>query len=94
MDDQGWFGIWPGWIRSLFVWLVADGWCWFVLRETYCYLIAGGWFVLREKHCCLVADKPCVHGLGSDIRLRHGGVIAGRGVASGYRDKKERMAWI
>jgi hypothetical protein len=79
MDDQGWFGIWPGWIRSLFVWLVADGWC---------------WFVLREKHCCLVADKPCVHGLGSDIRLRHGGVIAGRGVASGYRDKKERMAWI
>jgi hypothetical protein len=52
------------------------------------------WFVVREKHCCLVADKPCVHGLGSDIRLRHGGVIAGRGVASGYRDKKERMAWI
>jgi hypothetical protein len=21
---------------SLFVWLVADGWCWFVLREKYC----------------------------------------------------------
>jgi hypothetical protein len=20
-------------VRSLFVWLVADGWCWFVLRE-------------------------------------------------------------
>jgi hypothetical protein len=34
---------------SLFVWLVADGWCWFVLREKYCWLIAGGWFVLREK---------------------------------------------
>jgi hypothetical protein len=33
--------------RSLFVWLVADGWCWFVLREKYCWLIAGGWFVLR-----------------------------------------------
>jgi hypothetical protein len=32
---------------SLFVWLVADGWCWFVLREKYCWLIAGGWFVLR-----------------------------------------------
>jgi hypothetical protein len=28
---------------------VADGWCWFVLREKYCWLIAGGWFVLREK---------------------------------------------
>jgi hypothetical protein len=25
---------------SLFVWLVADGWCWFVLREKYCWLVA------------------------------------------------------
>jgi hypothetical protein len=37
---------------------VADGWCGFVLREKYCWLIAGGWFVLREKYCWLVADKP------------------------------------
>jgi hypothetical protein len=37
---------------------VADGWCWFVLREQYCWLVAGGWFVLREKYCWLVADKP------------------------------------
>jgi hypothetical protein len=43
---------------SLFRWLVADGWCWFVLREEYCWLVAGGWFVLREKYCWLVADKP------------------------------------
>jgi hypothetical protein len=43
---------------SVFVWLVADGWCWFVLREQYCWLIADGWFVLREKYCWLVADKP------------------------------------
>jgi hypothetical protein len=43
---------------SLFGWLVADGWCWFVLREQYCWLVAGGWFVLREKYCWLVADKP------------------------------------
>jgi hypothetical protein len=43
---------------SLFGWLVADGWCWFVLREEYCWLVAGGWFVLREKYCWLVADKP------------------------------------
>jgi hypothetical protein len=43
---------------SLFGWLVADGWCWFVLREKYCWLVAGGWFVLREKYCWLVADKP------------------------------------
>jgi hypothetical protein len=26
---------------SLFGWLVADGWCWFVLREEYCWLVAG-----------------------------------------------------
>jgi hypothetical protein len=43
---------------SLFVWLVADGWCWFVQREKYCWLVADGWFVLREKYCWLVADKP------------------------------------
>jgi hypothetical protein len=45
-------------IISLFDWLVADGWCWFVLREEYCWLVSGGWFVLREKYCWLVADKP------------------------------------
>jgi hypothetical protein len=45
-------------LYSLFGWLVADGWCWFVLREKYCWLVAGGWFVLREKYCWLVADKP------------------------------------
>jgi hypothetical protein len=47
---------------SLFGWLVADGWCWFVLREEYCWLIAGGWFVVREKYCWLVADKPSEQG--------------------------------
>jgi hypothetical protein len=57
-------------IVSLFVWLVADGWCWFVLREKYCWLIPGGWFVLREKYCWLVADKPseqgvCLEGVGA-----------------------------
>jgi hypothetical protein len=31
-----------GWSISLFGWLVADGWCWFVLREEYCWLVAGG----------------------------------------------------
>jgi hypothetical protein len=42
----------------LFGWLVADGWCWFVLREEYCWLIVGGWFIVREKYYWLVADKP------------------------------------
>jgi hypothetical protein len=41
-------------LDSLFGWLVADGWCWFVLREEYCWLVAGGWFVVREKYCWLV----------------------------------------
>jgi hypothetical protein len=43
---------------SLFGWLVADGWCWFVLREEYCWLVADGWFIAREKYRWLVADKP------------------------------------
>jgi hypothetical protein len=34
-------------IFGLFVWLVADGWCWFILREKYRWLAAGGLFVLR-----------------------------------------------
>jgi hypothetical protein len=50
-------------MSSLFVRLVADGRCWFVLREKYCWLVADGWFVLREKYCWLVADKPSEHGL-------------------------------
>jgi hypothetical protein len=29
-------------IYSMFGWLVADGWCWFVLREKYCWLVADG----------------------------------------------------
>jgi hypothetical protein len=41
---------------------VADGWYWFVLREEYCWLVAGGWFVVREKYCWLVADKPSEQG--------------------------------
>jgi hypothetical protein len=49
--------------NSLFVWLMADGWCWFVLREKYCWLVVGDWFVLREKYCWLVADKPSEHGV-------------------------------
>jgi hypothetical protein len=48
---------------SLFGWLVADGWCWFVLREEYCWLVVGSWFVVREKYCWLVADKPSEHGV-------------------------------
>jgi hypothetical protein len=44
---------------------VADGWCWFVLREEYCWLVAGGWFVVREKYCWLVADKPSEQAVAS-----------------------------
>jgi hypothetical protein len=51
----------------MFGWLVADGWCWFVLREEYCWLVAGGWFVVREKYCWLVADKPSEQGVNSEF---------------------------
>jgi hypothetical protein len=50
-------------VKSLFGWLVPDGWCWFVLREKYCWLVTGGWFVVREKYCWLVADKPSEQGV-------------------------------
>jgi hypothetical protein len=36
-------------------WLMADAG---LLREKYCWLVAGGWFDLREKYCWLVDDKP------------------------------------
>jgi hypothetical protein len=36
----------------MFVWLVVDGWCWFVLRKNI-----TGWLLLREKNCSLVADN-------------------------------------
>jgi hypothetical protein len=39
---------------SLFVWLVADDRCWFVLKEKYWLLVAD---FLSEKYCWLVADK-------------------------------------
>jgi hypothetical protein len=45
-------------INSLFVWLVVDGWCWFVLREKYSWwlLVAGlfrdkstiGWWLISQ----------------------------------------------
>jgi hypothetical protein len=60
-------------MSSLFGWLVADGWCWFVLREEYCWLVAGGWFVVREKYCWLVADKPIEQGGGFGGGFMRGG---------------------
>jgi hypothetical protein len=53
-------------LYSLFGWLVADGWCWFVLREEYCWLVAGGWFDVREKYYWLVADKPSEQGVNQE----------------------------
>jgi hypothetical protein len=42
--------------RSLFGWLVADDWCWFVLREEYCWLVAAGcWWLVRSKRKVLLA---------------------------------------
>jgi hypothetical protein len=61
---------------------VADGWCWFVLREKYCWLIAGGWFVLREKYCWLVADKP---------NEQAGGLYSQKGTG---QKTKEKLSYI
>jgi hypothetical protein len=78
--------------RCLFVWLVADGWCWFVLREKYCWLVADGWFVVREKYCWLVADKP--NEQGNDLGFGRGG--AGKEGeqprASGGKGERRRAA--
>jgi hypothetical protein len=42
--------------NSLFGWLVADGWCWFVLREGYCWLVAAGcWRLVRSERKVLLA---------------------------------------
>jgi hypothetical protein len=57
---------------------MADGWCWFVLREEYCWLVAGGWFVLREKYCWLVADKPSEQGGCRNLRLGLGSSDGGK----------------
>jgi hypothetical protein len=41
---------------SLFGWLVADGWCWFLLREEYCWLVAAGcWWLVRSERKVLLA---------------------------------------
>jgi hypothetical protein len=41
--------------NGLFGWLVADGWCWFVLREEYCWLVLAGcwWLVCSERKVLL-----------------------------------------
>jgi hypothetical protein len=40
----------------LFGWLVADGWCWFVLREEYCWLVAAGcWWLVHSERKVLLA---------------------------------------
>jgi hypothetical protein len=49
-------------IVSLFVWLVAGGWCWFVLRVKYCWLVAGlfwekstvGWWLISQTNSACV----------------------------------------
>jgi hypothetical protein len=83
---------------SLFVWLVADGWYWFVLREKYCWLVADDWFVLREKYCWLVVDKPNEQGGrhkrmrgGLGVRCKRGGIARGR--APNFSSKILGLRW-
>jgi hypothetical protein len=45
----------PSWCRPS-GWLVADGWCWFVLKEEYCWLVAAGcWWLIRSERKVLLA---------------------------------------
>jgi hypothetical protein len=46
-------------------WLMADGWCWFVLRKKYCWLVTGSWFVVREKYWWLSQARRGEEGRGS-----------------------------
>ena len=41
--------------------LAGCGWCWFAVRQKYCWL-AGGWcwFDVREKHCCWLPAEQSV----------------------------------
>jgi hypothetical protein len=64
--------------------LAADGWCWFVLREEYCWLVAGGWFVVREKYRWLVADKPSEQGM-SNFKMAHVRRISSSGTPDSIR---------
>jgi hypothetical protein len=35
---------------------LADGWCWFVLREEYCWLVAADcWWLVRSERKVLLA---------------------------------------
>jgi hypothetical protein len=68
---------------------VADGWCWFVLREEYCWLVASGWFDVREKHCWLVADKPNEHGAGEE-ESSDSGIIGDYETPSEYEPSEPR----
>jgi hypothetical protein len=40
----------------MFVWLVTDGWCWFVLREKYCWLVAGLFWENSTAAWCLISQ--------------------------------------
>jgi hypothetical protein len=50
----------PAWLHpptgSLFGRLMADGWCWFVPREEYCWLVMTGcWWLIRSERKVLLA---------------------------------------
>jgi hypothetical protein len=65
---------------------LTGGWCWFVLREKYCWLVTNGWFVVREKYCWLVADKPSAQAVSG--RPAADGLVWPSSVRSVYRSVK------
>jgi hypothetical protein len=47
-------------------------WCWFVLREKYCWQVVSCGFFLREKYCWLVSDKQAKAATQNDGDARRG----------------------
>jgi hypothetical protein len=60
--------------NSLFVSLVADGWCWFGLREKYCWLVAdkpseqGELAMIEDASCHGNSNFPCHEALAGELR--------------------------
>jgi hypothetical protein len=55
LPTRGWARFSPENSTSLFGWLVADGWCWFVMREKYRWLVAAGcWWLIRSERKVLL----------------------------------------
>jgi hypothetical protein len=58
-------------MSASFGWLVAGGWCWFVVREKYCWL-AGGWSLVLKwcERKALLAGRHLYESCGKFYQLQ------------------------